>query len=108
MYTKLNALMKIQGKETCLKLKKSIYGLKQAGRVWNQTFTKFLASVNLRKSDTDSCLFVDQEGSVEDYFAIALYVDDLLVIHGNTPAAKAKMAGSHQLSLGDMGAPGGD
>ena len=37
----------------CLKLNKSIYGLKQAGRVWNKTFEEFLQSQNLTKSPTD-------------------------------------------------------
>ena len=37
-------------------------------------------------------MFVSQEGKAEDFFAVALCVDDLLVVCGNTPAAQTKLA----------------
>ena len=79
------------GNQVCLKLQKSIYGLKQAGRVWNKTFETFLKTENLVKSAVNPCLYVNQEGGCEDHFAIALCVDDLLVVCGNTSKAKAKL-----------------
>ena len=79
------------GEQACLKLQKSIDGLKQGGRVWNKTPENFLKTQNLVKSAVDSCLYINHEGGHEDYFAIALYVDDLLVVCGKTDKAKAKL-----------------
>jgi hypothetical protein len=77
-----NIYMQIpEGKENmkngdCLLLKKSIYGLKQASRVWNQTFNEFAVSIGFKISEYDSCAFIKKS---EDVFLIMLlYVDDML------------------------------
>lgn len=55
-------------------LRKSIYGLKQAGLCWYIRFRDFLVDVvGLRPSKTDPCLFIGK-----GYFLI-LYVDDGLI-----------------------------
>jgi hypothetical protein len=68
-------------KSLVLKLNKSLYGLKQARRLWNQMMDGFLTENGYRKSVTDKCLYfrVEQENIV----IIGLYVDDLLVIGAN-------------------------
>ena len=38
-------------------LKKSLYGLRQLARVWNQTLHEVLVSMKLTQSDTDACLY---------------------------------------------------
>ena len=71
MYEQITKQQKQAGaRPVCLKLHKSIYGLKQAGRVWNKTFEEFLQSQNLTKSPTDPCLFVSQGNKTEDFFAV--------------------------------------
>jgi len=46
------------GKEKhCLKLLKNIYGLKQAGRVWNLHLHKGLEKLKYTQSKTDPCLY---------------------------------------------------
>ena len=63
------------------KLKKSIYGLKQAARCWNTTLTQYLASVGYVKSTADDCVYVK---TMKDNFVIlALYVDDVIPISNN-------------------------
>jgi Reverse transcriptase (RNA-dependent DNA polymerase) len=54
------------------RLKKSLYGLKQAGRLWNLELSGFLLDLGFKKS-TDPCIFVRED------MVIAIYVDDILV-----------------------------
>lgn len=65
------------------KLKKSLYGLKQASKAWNDCFTKFIRNFGLKQLMKDSCIFVkvrDQRKTieVEPILIIAIYVDDAL------------------------------
>jgi hypothetical protein len=60
-----------------LKLKKSIYGLKQAGREWNQLFNQSLVRNGWKQSKSDNCLFTKMYGPNTAY--ITVYVDDLII-----------------------------
>ena len=61
----------------CLELVKAIYGLKQASRVWNETFDEFVCSIGFQASGFDPCLYIK---IVEDQCVLVLvYVDDVLV-----------------------------
>ena len=55
----------------CLRLKKSLYGLRSAPKLWNQHIVSALLSVGFIQSSVDKCLFYKV-----DVIAI-LYVDDL-------------------------------
>ncbi|MCP3667284.1 MAG: hypothetical protein GY696_33120 [Gammaproteobacteria bacterium] len=67
------------GKEDFVcKLKKSLYGLKQASRCWNTAMDTFLRESGYRKSTADSCVYCKVVG--DDLIIIALYVDDLLIV----------------------------
>ena len=67
--------------EYVLKLNKSIYGLKQAPLVWNQTINKTLRSLGFTRSVEEPCIYYNFENN-ESIF-IALYVDDMLLIGTN-------------------------
>ena len=54
-----------------LKLNKSLYGLRQAPRAWNTTFTSMLKEFNLKPTDSDACVSVG-----DNYTYLAIYVDD--------------------------------
>ena len=59
------------------KLKKSLYGLKQASRCWNKKFTPFLEKHGIQPSDANSCLFI---GTLNDSkLMLMVYVDNGLV-----------------------------
>ena len=61
----------------CLELVKGNYGLKQASRVWNETFDEFVCSIGFRVSGFDPCLYIM---TVEGHCVFVLvYVDDVLV-----------------------------
>ena len=65
---------KAEGK--VLRLKKSLYGLKQAGKIWHDVLDKFLKSMGFVNSSLDRCAYYkyDENGKI----IVAVYVDDLM------------------------------
>ena len=59
------------------KLKKSLYGLKQAGRAWYQKIDDALFKLGFTRLDTDHCVYQLTRDGLRLW--IALYVDDLLI-----------------------------
>lgn len=59
------------------KLNKSLYGLKQSARCWNQKLNGALLSLGFRRGESDSCLYV--KGENDDIIYLLVYVDDILV-----------------------------
>ena len=63
------------------KLKKSLYGLKQASRRWFLKFSLTLVTLEFRKSHSDHALFIKRtEGR---YVAVLVYVDDIIIASNN-------------------------
>ncbi len=61
-----------------VKLIKSIYGLKQSPRCWNERFVKELLEMKYIQSLADPCLFIREEKNGERSF-ISVFVDDLII-----------------------------
>lgn len=59
------------------KLVKSLYGLKQASRCWNECFTAFIEDFGFRACESDSCIFIRERGGKR--MLLAIYVDDGLI-----------------------------
>lgn len=59
-------------------LRRSLYGLKQASRQWNEEFTRHLQIFGFNQSQADQCLFIYcvDKGTL----FLIVYVDDLLLI----------------------------
>ena len=68
-----------------IKLKKSLYGLRQAPRLFQQGLMRFLVGLGFAVSVHDQCLYVKKmlDGS---YMYVATHVDDLLVISNSVEA----------------------
>jgi transposase InsO family protein len=60
----------------CLKLKKSLYGLKQSPRTWNETIGSYLLSKGFLKSAADSCIYLYKHDD-KSFTILGLYVDDI-------------------------------
>ncbi|KAL0300300.1 UNVERIFIED_CONTAM: Retrovirus-related Pol polyprotein from transposon TNT 1-94 [Sesamum angustifolium] len=59
------------------KLKKSIYGLKQASRQWYIKFHNVVSSFGFKENIVDQCIYLKVSGS--KYIFLVLYVDDILL-----------------------------
>jgi len=65
----------VEGKEHMVcKLKKSIYGLKQASRKWYFKFNDTIVSFGFKKNIVDRCIYLKFSGSKVIF--VILYVDD--------------------------------
>lgn len=65
------------GVELVCELRKSLYGLKQAGRVWARLLTTFLLNWGFLQSTIDVCLYTYKMG--QDIIWLLVWVDDVLI-----------------------------
>ena len=68
------------------KLLKGIYGLKQAGRVWNETFTEVLLELGYLQSQADPCVFVKSDMTKVNI--VFFWVDDIILACENAKTEK--------------------
>jgi hypothetical protein len=64
-----------EGKNQVYLLLKSLYGLKQVARIWNQKIRDCLLSIGFTQFHTDHCIYINKGTGV----IIAIWVDDLLI-----------------------------
>nr|GEX02781.1 hypothetical protein [Tanacetum cinerariifolium] len=63
------------------KLKRSIYGLKQASRQWNKQFNDEINKFGFTQNCDEPCVYLKASGS--NITLIILYVDDILIMENN-------------------------
>ena len=68
-------------KGNACKLVKSLYGLKQSPRCWNQRFNGFLMSLQFKRSMHDYCMYTRFKDN--ETLILILYVDDLIIAGRN-------------------------
>lgn len=71
----------------CLRVIKSLYGLKASGREWYLRLTAELEAAGFTKSNFDHCIFMHPCGAI-----VAVYVDDVFII-SKTEAAEKHVKG---------------
>jgi hypothetical protein len=64
------------------KLKKGLYGLKQAGREWNKKLHEILQQIGFKQCKNDNCIYQLQDQT--NFVFIAVFVDDMLLTSTNT------------------------
>lgn len=64
------------------KLKKSLYGLKQSSKCWNDEINRFLLEIGFYRSESDFCLYALNTKSEEKIFLL-IYVDDIILCGSN-------------------------
>ena len=65
------------GSKLYCRLKKSLYGLKQAGHNWNAELDKWLIDQGFTKSKVDICLYSWKSG--DSFIYIVIWVDDVII-----------------------------
>ena len=91
-------------KSHILKLKRNVYGQKQAGRVWNQYMDQGMRSIGFTPSKFDPCLYY--RASV----IFLVYIDDCIVFGPNSTAIDQVVQdlrnSNHNFTLDDQGEVG--
>lgn len=64
-------------------LLKSLYGLKQSGRLWNHTFDAFLKLYHPITSDVDTCVYYRLTATKSMDLIVGIFVDDRIVCASN-------------------------
>nr|GFB24461.1 retrotransposon protein, putative, Ty1-copia subclass [Tanacetum cinerariifolium] len=65
------------------KLKRSIYGLKQASRQWNKRFDDEIKKFGFTQNRDETCVYIKASGSNITF--LILYVDDILIMGNSIP-----------------------
>ncbi|GKA97253.1 retrovirus-related pol polyprotein from transposon TNT 1-94 [Tanacetum coccineum] len=83
------------------RLKKVLYGLKQASRAWYDMLSSFLLSQKFFKGVVDPTLFTRKEG--KDILMVQIYVDDIIFASTNTCLCKFADIMSSKFKMSMMG-----
>ncbi len=84
------------------KLHKSLHGLKQSSRAWNQKLDAFFKSIEFMKNGADPSVYVAQVGDVK--FFIVVYVNDLILVCNNpNKLLQIKEELSQKFEMKDLG-----
>ena len=84
------------------KLKRSIYGLRQAARSWNIRFDEVIIDLGFIKNEEDYCLYKKSSGSSVVF--LILYVDDILLIGNDVLMLNSvKESLNEKFSMKDLG-----
>ena len=89
------------GGKVC-KLRKALYGLRQAGRQWHTKFSGTLKSLELTQTTSDPCVYVNHHSRGSTH--VLIYIDDI-VIASNDPKCvheiKTRLSSEYQVK--DLG-----
>ena len=91
-------------KRKVLRLRKSLYGLKQSPHVWYGTFKDFLVSIGFVPSRVDGGLFILRNASGEVDCVLVLFVDDLLLLGALDIIENLKKRLMERFRMHDLGA----
>ncbi|KRX83269.1 Retrovirus-related Pol polyprotein from transposon TNT 1-94 [Trichinella sp. T6] len=84
------------------RLRKSIYGLKQASRAWYGMLDDTLQSFGLNRLKNEPCIYFLRKN--ETFLAVGVYVDDLLILSNNESSKnELKMALCERFKMKDLG-----
>ena len=67
-----------------VKLKKSLYGLKQAGEHWNRLLNSKLLKFGFKRTIHDMCVYVQHDPERNESTYVIVYVDNIIITGSNT------------------------
>lgn len=84
------------------KLKRSLYGLKQSSRMWNEELNNVLLNFGLERSNVDQCIYY--QANSKKMLMLAIYVDDVIIFANDIKTIiDIKAALSAKFKMKDMG-----
>jgi hypothetical protein len=84
-----------------VKLVKSLYGMKQSGRMWYNRLKEFLLNKGYSNSDDCPCVFIRK--STTEFCIISVYVDDLNIIGHTKDIDEARNHLKTEFEMKDLG-----
>jgi hypothetical protein len=105
LYMKLPEGLRVEGEtqyqRPCVKVRKSLYGLKQAGRMWYLHFTKYLIKCGFTTHMSCPCLFVKRNGA--EIAIVGIYVDDIVMVGTDAALEDTMTALKSEFKVKDLG-----
>src|SRR5579871_1000930 len=84
------------------RLKKGLYGLKQAGRIWNEILHNFLISKGYKALDSEPSIYIKK--IEKNIVIITIYIDDLPILANNPVVLEeAKQELKDRFKMNDLG-----
>ena len=84
-----------------VKLNKSLYGLKQSGRMWYKRLSTFLTNEGFKNDPISPCVFIKHSNL--GFVIIAVYVDDLNLIGTRDEISKIACSLKNEFEMKDLG-----
>ena len=84
-----------------IKLCRSLYGLKQSGRMWYNRLTEYLLRKRYKNDPLCPCVFIKRYGS--EFVIIAVYVDDLNIIGTTNELSEAVVNLKKEFEMKNLG-----
>jgi len=85
------------------KLEKAIYGLKQAGHMWNNKLDSVLREIGFERLNSEPCVYALKDKYTNIICIIAIYVDDILIAGNRKIINKIKSKIKNKFDLSDLG-----
>ncbi|KAD5507805.1 hypothetical protein E3N88_15508 [Mikania micrantha] len=99
---KMPEALKSTPKDMCsIKLKRSLYGLKQYGRMWYNRLSEYLKNEGYKSDVISPCVFIKR--SISKYTIIAVYVDDINIIGSPDEIEKTVELLKKEFEMKDLG-----
>jgi len=87
-----------------LRLKKTLYGLKQSGRRWYQKLSSIFDTLNFSKCSVDQAVFYKLDKAKNEITVVAVHVDDCTIAASNLTLIEEFKAGLRQhVEVTDLG-----
>nr|CCA22025.1 pol polyprotein putative [Albugo laibachii Nc14] len=105
MKSTVHEIQKFGAKNACevvLRLKKTLYSLKQVGRLWSQLLHENISEAGFERCITDMCLYYRDID--ENIMVVGVYVDDLLVTSTRANLIQEFFRSLSSLSIKQLGA----
>ena len=85
----------------CIRIKKSLYGLKQAGRIWYLHLSNYLQKCGFTTNESCPCLFIKRHK--DEVAIVGIYVDDIVIVGTDTAIENTMNALKAEFKVKDLG-----